>query len=88
MPQNPQEGDLWVDTAHTMELYVYVDAQGWISMTGAGSGSGAGADNITLDDMPATMYNTLLGREKLDDESALWSPIYSDDVIPLTAPTQ
>ena len=74
MPQNPQEGDLWVDTAHTMELYVYVDAQGWISMTGAGSGS-----VLARTTLPSTICQprctTRCWVEKLDDESAIWRPI-------------
>lgn len=81
MPDNPAEGDLWVDTKSTMELYVYVDGQGWISMTGAGSGGGL-ADNITTDDVDGTLHNVLLGREVLDDETARWRPIYSSDVVP------
>jgi hypothetical protein len=82
MPKNPQEGDLWVDTKNTLELYVYIHSNGWVSMTGAGSGGGGLADNIVLDDMDGTLVNTLLGREMLEDGSARWRPIYTSDVIP------
>jgi hypothetical protein len=83
MPQNPQEGDLWVDTKNTMELYVFIGGSGWVSMTGAGGGSGGALpDNVVLDDIDGTLYDKLLGREIAEDGSAVWRPIYSSDVIP------
>ena len=57
MPQNPVAGDLWCDTANTMELYVYIDGSGWVSMTGAGGGGGAASTPpvvISADGEPET----------------------------------
>ena len=82
MPQNPAEGDLWVDTQSQLwSFIVYVEGNGWISMTGAGGGSGSGADNITLDDMDGTLVGKLLGRIMYEDGTAVWRPIYTSDVI-------
>lgn len=82
MPQNPSEGDLWVDTKDTLELYVYIENNGWVSMTGAGgAGGGALPDNITTDNIDGTMVNKLLGRVMYEDGTAIWRPIYTDDVI-------
>ena len=81
MPQNPSQGDLWVDTKNTLELYVYVDDNGWVSMTGAGSGGGEIPDNITTDDIDGTMVNKLLGREMDEEGAKIWRPIYTSDVI-------
>lgn len=80
MPTAPQEGDLWVDTKNTMELYVYLEGQGWISMTGAGGGSGTG-DNLTTDNVTGPNVGKLLGRFFGEDGTNIWRPIYTDDVI-------
>ena len=74
MPQNPQEGDLWCDTAQTMEKHVYIDGQGWVSMTGAGGGGGELADNITTDEIDGTLVDKLLGRIMYEDGTAVWRP--------------
>ena len=84
MPKDPQEGDLWVDTKNTMELYVYLEGQGWISMTGAGSGAGTG-DNLTTDNVTGPNVGKLLGRFFGEDGVNIWRPIYTDDVITLGA---
>ena len=82
IPQEPTEGDLWVDTKNTMELYVYLEGQGWISMTGAeGGASGSYPVWITTDEVNNTLTEQALAREIEDDGTAFWRPIYSADVI-------
>ena len=82
MPDNPSEGDLWIDTKHTMELYAYIESSGWISMTGAGGGGGGTLpDNIVTDSIDGTIVNKLLGREVDDQGEGIWRPIYTDDII-------
>ena len=80
MPKNPEEGDLWVDTKRTMEIYVYIDGTGWVSMTGASNGVGA-AGNITTDEIDGTLTGKALAREIEDDGTAFWRPIYSQDIL-------
>ena len=80
-PQNPQNGDLWVDIGQTAELYAWIDGNGWVSMTGAGGGGGELADNITTDEIDGTLVDKLLGRIMYEDGTAVWRPIYTSDVI-------
>jgi hypothetical protein len=81
MPKDPEPGDIWIDTATTMEMYVYIEGNGWISMTGAGGAGGSLPGNITIDDMDGTLTGKLLGREPGENGRAFWRPIYTDDVL-------
>ena len=82
MPKDPAPGDMWIDTETTMEMYVYIDGNGWINMTGAGGGmGGALPNNIVIDDMDGLLSGKLLGREADEDGKAAWRPIYTDDVL-------
>ena len=82
MPKDPAPGDMWIDTETTMEMYVYIEGNGWISMTGAGGGmGGALPNNIVIDDMDGLLSGKLLGREADEDGKAAWRPIYTDDVL-------
>jgi len=81
-PDDPSVGDLWCDTARTMELYVYVnDQQGWVSMTGKGGIDSVIGDNIVLDDSDATMRNIALCREITQEGNGFWRPIFTSDVV-------